>query len=568
MVLTTANYAKISPNLTLKMHLQLTSNLYTSEKEHLSVHDGSAVKFWRQNWIWNCTIKEFIPGKTMPKMPRLPISWMKMPRRLPISPMVIDRRGGGAPLLIGMTLQIWQESETNSVLWPLHVYHQKHPVNLVILGMFPVSLSFTVGLSCSNTDGRIVLESLILTAEKNSSYSIDYGKCPVTGEPLTMEDIVPVKTGKIVKPRSSLTAASIPGMLGMFRNQWDALMLSSFALEKLIHTARQELSHALYQHDAACRVIARLKKERDEARSLLAQAERQAPLPAVRANVSALSNGKRASENEKMGPGGKRMRPGISDGIVAELTECNAALSQQHKKRQIPPTLASIDALERYTQLSSHPLHKTNKPGITSLDINLSKDMVATRGVDSNAVVFDLTSGEISSSLSGHPKKITSVKFVAEHHVVLSGSADKLCIWQGSGDGKYDCRHILKDHTAEVLAVTVCATNHYFVIASLDTTWCFYDLSSGMRLTQGLLLYPSLILSLLQPSTPDNLALARGCKDIKIDGAYMGSCSTGGKTEDFLAAARVLASGKEVNSYVFNAKDKLLWDVSHQVETH
>ncbi|PIN01695.1 hypothetical protein CDL12_25796 [Handroanthus impetiginosus] len=44
----------------------------------------------------------------------------------------------------------------------------------------------------------------------------DYGKCPITGEPLTMDDIVPVKTGKIVKPRP-VQAASIPGMLGMFQ---------------------------------------------------------------------------------------------------------------------------------------------------------------------------------------------------------------------------------------------------------------------------------------------------------------------------------------------------------------
>ncbi|XP_007035246.2 PREDICTED: pre-mRNA-processing factor 19 homolog 1 isoform X1 [Theobroma cacao] len=314
----------------------------------------------------------------------------------------------------------------------------------------------------------------------------DYGKCPVTGEPLTMDDIVPVKAGKIVKPRS-LTAASIPGMLGMFQNEWDALMLSNFALEQQLHAARQELSHALYQHDAACRVIARLKKERDEARSLLAQAERQAPLPAsaVTANVSALTNGKRAAEDVDMGPGAKRMRPGISDSIIAELTECNAALSQQRKKRQIPPTLAPIDALERYTQLSSHPLHKTNKPGITSIDINLSKDIVATGGIDSSAVLFDRTSGEILSTLSGHSKKVTSVKFVAQNDVFLSGSADKTVrIWQGSEDGKYDCRHILKDHTAEVQAVTVHATNNYFVTASLDTTWCFYDLSSGICLTQ------------------------------------------------------------------------------------
>ncbi|MBA0579922.1 hypothetical protein Gorai_022165 [Gossypium raimondii] len=307
-------------------------------------------------------------------------------------------------------------------------------------------------------------------------------------------------------------------MLGMFQNEWDALMLSNFALEQQLHTARQELSHALYQHDAACRVIARLKKERDEARSLLAQAERQAPLPAsaATANVSALSNGKRVSEDGDMGPGSKQMRPGVSESIIAELTECNAALSQQRKKHQIPPTLAPVDALERYTQLSSHPLHKTNKPGISSIDINLSKaghsylwmlhvvdlifsskikemgnrsvsnkDIVATGGIDSSAVLFDQTSGVILSTLSGHSKKVTSVKFVAPSNVILSGSADKTVrIWQGSEDGNCDCRHILKDHTAEVQAITVHATNNYFVTASLDSTWCFYDLSSGLCLTQ------------------------------------------------------------------------------------
>lgn len=40
---------------------------------------------------------------------------------------------------------------------------------------------------------------------------------------------------------------------------------------------------------------------------------------------------------------------------------------------QVPPALAPIDALERYTQLASHPLHKTSKPGIVSLDIHYSK---------------------------------------------------------------------------------------------------------------------------------------------------------------------------------------------------
>lgn len=50
------------------------------------------------------------------------------------------------------------------LLWPLHVYQQKHPLNFIFLGLFTVTLSLTVGVSCANTEGRIVLEALILTS--------------------------------------------------------------------------------------------------------------------------------------------------------------------------------------------------------------------------------------------------------------------------------------------------------------------------------------------------------------------------------------------------------------------
>ncbi|KAL6572406.1 hypothetical protein OROMI_013364 [Orobanche minor] len=81
--------------------------------------------------------------------------------------------------------------------------------------------------------------------------------------------------------------------------EWDGLMLSNFALEQQLHTAREKLSHALYQHDAACRVIARLKKERDEARTLLAEAVRQISVSVAApdaVDAAALSNEKEVLE--------------------------------------------------------------------------------------------------------------------------------------------------------------------------------------------------------------------------------------------------------------------------------
>lgn len=56
----------------------------------------------------------------------------------------------------------------------------------------------------------------------------------------------------------------------------------------------------------------------------------------------------------------------------------------------------------------------------------------------------------------------------------------------------------------------------------------------------------------LQPHSPDNRALARECKDVKIDRVYIGSC-TGGKTEDFMAAAKLfLAAVRSVVEYCFS----------------
>eukprot|EP00897_Mesotaenium_endlicherianum_P002905 jgi/Mesen1/2642/ME000166S01767 len=50
------------------------------------------------------------------------------------------------------------------LLCALSAYHRSHPTNLILLALFTVSLSLTIGLACAFSEGTIVLEALVLTA--------------------------------------------------------------------------------------------------------------------------------------------------------------------------------------------------------------------------------------------------------------------------------------------------------------------------------------------------------------------------------------------------------------------
>jgi pre-mRNA-processing factor 19 len=94
------------------------------------------------------------------------------------------------------------------------------------------------------------------------------GQCPITGEALTMRDLIDVKCDVLKKPRN-VSNTSVPAMFGDLQGEWDGLILETFNNKKQLEMAKQELSHALYRYDAACRVIANLAKERDMARDEL-----------------------------------------------------------------------------------------------------------------------------------------------------------------------------------------------------------------------------------------------------------------------------------------------------------
>lgn len=103
-----------------------------------------------------------------------------------------------------------------------------------------------------------------------TAYIAENHKDPVNGEDLEIEDLIDLKSARIAVPRPP-TLTSIPSLLSTFQNEWDALALETFTLRQHLQQTRQELATALYQHDAAVRVIARLTKERDQAREALSK---------------------------------------------------------------------------------------------------------------------------------------------------------------------------------------------------------------------------------------------------------------------------------------------------------
>jgi pre-mRNA-processing factor 19 len=231
--------------------------------------------------------------------------------------------------------------------------------------------------------GHVFEKSLI------DKYVNETGKCPVTNEPLSKDDVLPLKTNKNVKARTA-PAASIPGLLGIFHDEWDASMLELYSTRMQLHQTRQELSHALYQHDAASRVIARLIKERDEARKALTDMKEHLQ--------HELAHRPEAPEAAGSAPAAKA---GLPDRVLSDMVEVNAVLSKGRKKRPISESLAAQEDISSLTLSGSFPLHKTTAGGIAALDLNPQQEsVVASAGADATVQVFDyLQVGQGSGSM-------------------------------------------------------------------------------------------------------------------------------------------------------------------------
>ena len=77
------------------------------------------------------------------------------------------------------------------------------------------------------------------------------------------------------------------------------------------------------------------------------------------------------------------------------------------------------------------------------------------------------------------------IKLLGRQDLVVTTSADKTArLWKQDEGAAFACAAVLKDHGSDVSAATVHVTGDYFVTASLDKTWCFYDVATATCLQQ------------------------------------------------------------------------------------
>ncbi|KAJ3167049.1 hypothetical protein HDU88_002385 [Geranomyces variabilis] len=363
----------------------------------------------------------------------------------------------------------------------------------------------------SKVSGSLFEKRLIL------KFIADNGRDPVNGEELTVDDLLPLKlTNKFIKPRPP-AASSIPNLLMSLQNEWDSVMLETYQLKQQYHTARQELSNALYENDAAKRVIARIMVERDEARAALAAVQAAYPAPGPESDANKMDVDEAPQLSTEMAA------------ALEKMEERAADLHQHRRKRKVPATCATADEVRGYTQLSAISAPKTH----SALAIDLAQptvagekhDWILTAGNGGKVKILDRNnSGKAVASITAGKSTIRDVAWIDKEGgspAFLTASDDKtvkLFEVEHSDDATFGiskAKSTWNTHTKAVSAIKVHPTKEHFVSASLDASWAVHDVATGQTLNRYIHSETRTAFNSLDIH-PDGMIFATGCSDAVV----------------------------------------------------
>ncbi|KAI0392603.1 WD40-repeat-containing domain protein [Xylariaceae sp. FL0594] len=348
-------------------------------------------------------------------------------------------------------------------------------------------------------------------------YIEENGKDPVSGEDMTPADLLPIKTARVVRPRPP-ALTSIPALLSTFQNEWDALALETYNLREQLMRTREELATALYQHDAAVRVIARLTRERDEARDALSR---------VTVSAGESSGGDAmAVDNE-----------GLSEELASQVDETQARLSKSRKKRPIPEGWTTPDEVTTFGIQTANSLPVTRPTTLAC-----EGGYAAIGGLEGEVAIYSVEADTLERQFSvGEP---VTDSLWAGSKVFFSTAKGSVKVYDSGTE--VVC---FADHAGPATGVALHPSLNILASVGVDKSFVFYDLK---RLTRASRVYTNAALTTCT-FHPDGHLFAAGTDrgDIKL---FM--TKTGEEAATFSLGAPIQSIVFSENGYLFAATAK------------
>lgn len=308
------------------------------------------------------------------------------------------------------------------------------------------------------------------------AYISEHGKDPVTNEDLATDDLVELKSSRTIRPRPP-TLTSIPSLLSVFQNEWDALALETHTLRQHLTQTRQELSRALYEHDAAVRVITRLSKERDEAREALSR---------ITVNGVPTSNGDTMQVDGQELPGHLVAKvEATQEKYVTILCLCMQLpmtalfdiilrLSKTRRKRVVPEDWATPDVISNFTP---NQKSKSLYTGARTVSVGASGDLALLGGSDGTAGVFSISQKKLVQELVVG-SSVTDTLWAGSKSIVGTSSGMVKAFDTGVEVSSFS------GHAGAVTALALHPSGDILASVGVDKSYIFYDLTSSVQILQ------------------------------------------------------------------------------------